>query len=136
MHNPLVRDLKLEEYAYIVANISSEFSSPNIIKEKEEAKSDSVYFSRSRDIQSNTDQGKQEIYSIKKATQNKSKDEVVELIRTELQMVEDDIHTCNKMIRAISRMKLASQPNKEGELKYILIKYLKIYKSTDKLMTI
>ena len=34
MHNPLARDQKLEEYAYIVVSVNSEFSLSNILKEK------------------------------------------------------------------------------------------------------
>ena len=136
MKNPLTRDLKLKEYAYIVVNVNDELETSNTPEEKEKEKSNLVHSSIPQDIQNSLVQSKQEIYSIKKATQNKSKAEVVELIRIELQIVESDIHTWNNMIRAISRMDLSSQPCSKGEFKYILNKNGIICKDNNKLMTI
>ena len=64
---------------------------------------------------------KQEIYSIKVATHNKTKLEIIELIKDELLIVESDIHIWNNMMRAIMRMSMADVIKSDSEL--ILVIY-------------
>ena len=51
MKNPLTRDLKLKEYAYIVVNVNDELETSNTSEEKEKEKSNLVHSSIPQDIQ-------------------------------------------------------------------------------------
>ena len=121
MINPFTEGLELEEFLYVVVNEGQKSSSFLITKKetKEESKSDMLCKEQEKkkpDIST-----KQEIYSIKVATHNMTKLEIIELIKDELLIVESDIHIWNNMMRAIMRMSMADVIKSDSEL--ILVIY-------------
>ena len=121
MINPFTEGLELEEFLYVVVNDGQKSSSFLITKKetKEESKSDMLCEEQEEkkpDIST-----KQEIYSIKVVTHNKTKLDIIELIKDELLIVESDIHIWNNMMRAIMRMSMADVIKSDSEL--ILVIY-------------
>ena len=47
------------------------------------------------------------LYSIKKATKDKTEDDIIKMIKTEIDLSENDLQVWNRMIDTISRMTLS-----------------------------
>ena len=75
--------------------------------------------------QRDTDQHKPEIFSIKEGTYNKAA-EIIEIIKTELQIVDNDLHIWNDMIKAISKISVADDSNFEGEIFILKLPYISV----------
>ena len=71
---------------------------------------------------SNKDKTKFEaiIYSIKEVTDNKTEEQILQLIMDELNIVDSDIKIWNRMIDSISQMKIDDHYKLEGILPLIL----------------
>ena len=116
MNNPLTKDLNLEQFMCIIAN---DYSRPRFIHSFtgtsiEESKTD--LFGIAENMQKVSDQNKAKIFSIKEITQNKTAAEIIEIIKTKLSIVDNDIQIWNKMIRAISNFNIADELNHRGEI--------------------
>ena len=56
----------------------------------------------------------QQIYSIKDITANKNEMDIIDLIRNELGVVEDEVSIWSKMINTISRVSISDNPSLNG----------------------
>ena len=115
MSNPLTDGLDLDEFLHIIINTYKMPNQFDAAEEQKEADSKPGPNSSS-EARENINRNKKEIYSIKAATQNKSMTEVVQLIKSELQIVDNDIQIWNKMIRAISRISIADTVQSDGKI--------------------
>ena len=106
MSSYLTKDLKLKEYIQIVVNLDQprETGDQSKLQDIEEQKlglQDEQY--EKDDVNSICDPV---IYSIKEVTDNKNENQIVELIKEELELVDNDIQIWNQMINSIARMSI------------------------------
>ena len=105
----------LHEFKRIIVNVQEKIESDYCIKRinLEESKHNQRHEHRYT-IDSDTQQILQ-MFSIKKITKSKTELDVMELIRNELNIKDDDMFKCNKMIDSISRISICNNPSLKGE---------------------
>ena len=114
MSSYLTKDLKLKEYIQIVVNLDQprETGDQSKLQDIEEQKlglQDEQY--EKDDVNSICDPV---IYSIKEVTGNKNENQIVELIKEELELVDNDIQIWNQMINSIARMSINNSFQNQG----------------------
>ena len=114
MSSYLTKDLKLKEYIQIVVNLDQprETGDQSKLQDIEEQKlglQDEQY--EKDDVNSICDPV---IYSIKEVTDNKNENQIVELIKEELELVDNDIQIWNQMINSIARMSINNSFQNQG----------------------
>ena len=124
MNNPLTDDLSLEQFMHIIANICSKLIFIVIFTGISTENLSWSYSKLFKNEQRDTDQHKPEIFCIKEATYNKTAAKIIEIIKTELQIVDNDLHIWNDMIKAISKISIADDSNFEGEIFILKSTYL------------
>ena len=114
MSSYLTKDLKLKEYIQIVVNLDQprETGDQSKLQDIEEQKlglQDEQY--EKDDVNSICDPV---IYTIKEVTYNKNENQIVELIKEELELVDNDIQIWNQMINSIVRMSINNSFQNQG----------------------
>lgn len=108
MSNLLTDKLELQEFLHIVVNICQISNSFSTLKvhNNEESKSEPSNSTPSKGIGMTSNQP--EIFSIKTANQNKTREEIIQFIKNELQIAENELTIWNKMLLSISNLSMAS----------------------------
>ena len=114
MSSYLTKDLKLKEYIQIVVNLDQprETGDQSKLQDIEEQKLglQDEQFDKD-DVNPIYDPV---IYSIKEVTGNKNENQIVELIKEELELVDNDIQIWNQMINSIARMSINNSFQNQG----------------------
>ena len=107
MNNPIIKDLILENFLLIIANVNSK---PNILQFKEPIKKGFTSQMQDKEERNkgNIGESKAKIFSIKEETKNKTKEQIVEMIKTELHLVDNDAKIWSNMIKATSRLNISN----------------------------
>ena len=105
--NPIIKDLILENFLHIIANVNSK---PDILQFKEPIKKG--FTSQMQDKvernKGNIGESKAKKFSIKEKTKGKTKEHIVEMIKAELHLVDNDAKIWSNMIKAISRLNISN----------------------------
>ena len=108
MKRLLIEDLNLEEFLQIVTNTSEEVMQCFREEEKKHWEPSQSRSDRNHDIENSNNIWKQEIFSIKDQTKNKTELMIVDMIKQELGIEENEAILWNRMIKAIEEVNLAS----------------------------
>ena len=114
MSSYLTKDLELKEYIQIVVNLDQprETGDQSKLQDIEEQKlglQDKQY--EKDDVNSICDPV---IYSIKEVTDNKNENQIVQLIKEELELVDNEVQIWNQMINSIARMSINNSFQNQG----------------------
>ena len=107
MNNPIIKDLILEKFLHIIANVNSK---PDILQFKEPIKKGFTSQMQDKEERNkgNIGESKAKIFSIKEETKGKTKEQIVEMIKAELHLVDNDVKIWSNMIKAISRLNISN----------------------------
>ena len=107
MNNPIIKDLILENFLHIIANVNSK---PDILQFKEPIKKGFTSQMQDKEERNkrNIGESKAKIFSIKEETKGKTKEQIVEMIKAELHLVDNDAKIWSNMIKAISRLNISN----------------------------
>ena len=107
MNNPIIKDLILENFLHIIANINSK---PDILQFKEPIKKGFTSQMQDKEERNkgNIGESKAKIFSIKEEIKGKTKEQIVEMIKAELHLVDNDAKIWSNMIKAISRLNISN----------------------------
>ena len=127
MSSYLTKDLKLKEYIQIVVNLDQprETGDQSKLQDIEEQKlglQDEQY--EKDDMNSICDLV---IYSIKEVTDNKNENQIVELIKEEPELVDNDIQIWNQMINSIARMSINNSFQNQSIIFSVLLQSEQIF---------
>ena len=114
MENSLLQNMILDHYQEIVLNIDQEIilDVPQRLAVQEESKHNQI---QPTEFQTEAkEREKSVICSIKDATKNKTEAQLIEMIKEELEITDDDAQIWNRMVRAISQINLSGGSVQEG----------------------
>ena len=114
MENSLLQNMILDHYQEIVLNIDQEIilDVPQRLAVQEESKHNQI---QPTEFQAEAKEcEKSVICSIKDATKNKTEAQLIEMIKEELEITDDDAQIWNRMVRAISQINLSGGSVQEG----------------------
>ena len=117
MSNSLTDGLEVEEFLHIIANTCQKLNSFNVSEEQKDEKSKSELSSMSANRE-DINKNKSEIFSIKVVTQKKTVAEIVQLIKAELQIVDNDLYKWNSMMQASKSMSIPNEVQLDGVLSF------------------
>ena len=120
MDSSLTNDLNLNEYIEVFVNVDQTWKTKDAAKSPD-IEEQKLWLMKKNHI-SNKDKTKFEaiIYSIKEVTDNKTEEQILQLIKDELNIVDSDIKIWNRMIDSISQMKIDDHYKLEGIFPLIL----------------
>ena len=111
----LADGLNLVEFKIIVVNADNEPISPLLIaKEAEEESKQSNFQGACNQIKLDSPTAPQ-IYSIKVATDAKTEDDIIRLVKEEIGIVDDDVEIWNQMMRTITRLSIGTDHPIKGK---------------------
>ena len=114
MENLLLQNMILDHYQEIVLNIDQEIilDVPQRLAVQEESKHNQI---QPTEFQTEAKEcEKSVICSIKDATKNKTEAQLIEMIKEELEITDDDAKIWNRMVLAISQINLSGGSVQEG----------------------
>ena len=114
MENSLLQNMILDHYQEIVLNIDQEIilDVPQRLAVQEESKHNQI---QPTEFQAEAKEcEKSVICSIKDATKNKTEAQLIEMIKEELEITDDDAQIWNRMVRVISQINLSGGSVQEG----------------------
>ena len=115
----ITKEMHLEEFNQIVVNVQQEDIPIYYMNKDNEEESKPWNNQRIRCERNEESLFVPEIYSIKDVTNNKTENDILELIRYELGIAEDDAVKWNKMVSAISRLRVSDDYQMKGEKIFI-----------------
>ena len=114
MENKISDNLELTKFTQIIVNVFDQSLSDFRIEGQSEQKSTELECKGTKGKADKKSPQIHQVYSIKAITVNKTELEIIDLIRYELGIVDNDVTVWNKMINPISKFSIYDNPPAKG----------------------